>query len=310
MKESVEEILKKIEATSKEDLNDIYKNRPIPPLRAESSMDFWYPKIKDLDVPQPRTIQVSTDEESMTKMMDGAGCPNLAEMKKAAEQIGLPCFMRNNITSNKHNWKHACCLENLEDLAKHAYSITEFTYMVTLAGEMRIDSMYFREFLDLEKVGFTAFTGDMPINKEIRCFVRDGSLECIHPYWFKEVFDKEIEYAAEALKYKTEMDSLMKKTESGEKINFEESTIDYKKQVNIFPSSWEKMLEKSNILSKQDLDIINSHLVKIMPIFDGYWSIDFTKGTDGTWYLIDMARGELSYHYEKCKLAPTGVIPE
>ena len=50
MKGSIEEILKKIEATSKEDLNDIYKNRPIPPLRAESSMDFWYPKIKDLDV--------------------------------------------------------------------------------------------------------------------------------------------------------------------------------------------------------------------------------------------------------------------
>ena len=58
------------------------------------------------------------------------------------------------------------------------------------------------------------------------------------------------------------------------------------------------MLEKSNILSKQDLDTINNHLAKIMPIFDRYWSIDFTKGTDGTWYLIDMARGELSYHYE------------
>ena len=54
------------------------------------------------------------------------------------------------------------------------------------------------------------------------------------------------------------------------------------------------MLEKFNILSKQDLDIINNHLAKIIPIFDGYWSIDFT---DGTWYLIDMARGELSGAY-------------
>ena len=73
-------------------------------------MDFWWAKIKDLNVPQPHTIQVDTDEESMMKIMDGAECPNLAEMKKAVEQIGLPCFIRNNITSNKHEWKHACLL--------------------------------------------------------------------------------------------------------------------------------------------------------------------------------------------------------
>ena len=309
MKKSVEDVVKILESKSKEDLDYIYKNRPLPPLRAESSMDFWWEKVKDLDVPQPRTIRVSTDEISMAKMMDGAECPNLDQMKKAVEQIGLPCFMRNNITSNKHSWKHACWLENLEDLDRHVYSITEFTFMITLAGEMRIDSMYFREFLDLEKVGFTAFDGDMPINKEVRCFIHDGSVECIHPYWFKEVFDQEIEYAVESLKHKTKMESWMKKAESGEKINPKE-TIDYKKQVDIFPPNWEKMLEKSNVLSKQDLDIINSHLGKIMPIFNGYWSVDFTKGNDGTWYLIDMARGELSYHYDKCKLAPTGEIPE
>lgn len=29
---------------------------------------------------------------------------------------------------------------------------------------------------------------------------------------------------------------------------------------------------------------------------EGYWSVDFAKGQDGTWYFIDMAEGDQSWH--------------
>lgn len=35
--------------------------------------------------------------------------------------------------------------------------------------------------------------------------------------------------------------------------------------------------------------------------FDGYWSVDFAETVDGDWYLIDMARGEVSFHPDGCE---------
>lgn len=35
--------------------------------------------------------------------------------------------------------------------------------------------------------------------------------------------------------------------------------------------------------------------------FDGYWSVDFAETEDGDWHLIDMARGEVSWHPDGCE---------
>ena len=73
----------------------------------------------------------------------------------------------------------------------------------------------------------------------------------------------------------------------------------------VLPPNWREMLAKSNTLTTNDVNTVLSHLAKITPHFDNYWSIDFTKGVDGKWYLIDMARGEVSFHMESCMHNPS-----
>jgi len=36
----------------------------------------------------------------------------------------------------------------------------------------------------------------------------------------------------------------------------------------------------------------------------GYWSVDFCRHKNGTWYVTDMALGEQSYHWTTCRHAP------
>ena len=153
--------------------------------------------------------------------------------------------------------------------------------MACMGGELVIDAMFFREFLQLETTGFTAFHGKMPINKEVRCFIRDGKIDCVHPYWFNEVFDREV--AREAKMHKM--------------IGGEEAA---KKGYSQLPADWSDKLAKSNKLTFNDKSIIHEYLREVMPHFQGYWSVDFTKGVNGEWYLIDMARGELSQHHPEC----------
>ena len=265
--------------------HDEFADRKIPIVHAESSMSYWWPQVKDLDVPQPRTICILVNEQAMIQVIDGAPIPNLDKMQQAVMKIGSPTFVRNNITSGKHGWKDTCYLKNPDDLPAHVYQSIESALMTSM-GETKMDALFFREFLDLEPVGFSCFYGNMPISKEVRCFVRDGMLECMHPYWFAEVFERELEMH----------DNLCERRKN---IGMDNSDM-----AEILPHDWRDRLDKINKLTTDDTDTIISHLSKITPHFDGYWSVDFTKGTNGKWYLIDMARGEVSFHMESCKNNP------
>ena len=284
----IQDIIKASAEQESAELDHEYCDREIPTVHAESSMSYWWPKTRNLDVPQPRTIRVPVDERPMIEMIDGGPIPNLDEMCQAASDIGYPVFVRNNITSAKHDWKDSCYLGSQKDLPRHVYAITDYTLGMSM-GEMQIDSMFFREFIQLEMAGFSCFGGDFPVSKEVRCFVRDGKLECRHPYWFPEVFEREIEMHVRASRHMKEMDAEAGSAGAPAVCNDE-----------IFPSDWRARLDRVNRLTAGDNDTIMSHLSTIAPHFVGYWSVDFAKGTNGTWYLTDMARGEVSYHYERC----------
>ena len=277
-------------------LHENFVNRKISTEYAQTSMSYWWPKIKDLDVPQPYTICIPVKEEPMSNILDGKPIPKLGRMQQAVKKIGSPTFVRNNVMSGKHGWKKSCYLEKPDELAQHVYELTENMMSLT-NGEIILDAMFFREFLDLEKTGFSCFYGDMPISKEVRCFVRNGTLECMHNYWFDEVFEREIEMHTSMLKSRKRYDKML--NDNGINHN---NDIKTKK---ILPPNWRKKLAKSNTLTANDVNTILSHLSKITPHFNNYWSIDFTKGVDGKWYLIDMARGEVSFHIESCKNNPS-----
>ena len=239
----------------------------------ESSMLYWWPKIKDLDIPQPKTnfVNVNTDEilEVLNRKQDTI--PQEKEIRELADSSGYPVFVRSDHLSAKHSWKDTCYVPDSDSLMSHIYRIAEDSLMMSMMGELGPNAIFVREFIPLDMAGFTAFE-DFPVSKEVRCFVRNGVLECVHPYWFDDAV--------------SEVNNTVKKIGTGEPVSQEH---------------WKKMLAEMNVLTDKDTADIERDVKTVATKFDGYWSVDFAKGTDEKWYLIDMARGEMSFHLAGCE---------
>jgi len=177
-----------------------------------------------------------------------------------AKKIGFPLFMRTDHTSFKHGWKKTCYVPDEESLERHIVEL--LTYSMMQGWISYTDTgLFFREFLELT-TRFTAFHGEFPVNKERRYFIRNGKVQCFHPYWYPDAI------------------------ESPSIKNWRERVS----EINKFsPSEATILLEYAKMVA----DVHEFH--------DGYWSVDFAEGTDGTWYLIDMALGDESFHWLECQ---------
>lgn len=107
-------------------------------------------------------------------------------LESASSQLGYPVFMRTDLCSGKHDWKETCFVPKAGDLMPHLMALCEFNELAQIIG-LDYTSIVLREFLELE-TSFTAFHGEMPINKERRYFVKEGKVVCHHPYWPAEAF--------------------------------------------------------------------------------------------------------------------------
>ena len=58
-------------------------------------------------------------------------------------------------------------------------------------------------------------------------------------------------------------------------------------------------MTKLKTYTVSDIEDIKHQLLEVCKVFDDYWSVDFAKSLDGTWYMIDMARGEVSYQSDE-----------
>jgi hypothetical protein len=121
-----------------------------------------------------------------------------------------------------------------------------------------------REFLDLE-TSFTAFYGDMPINKERRYFIENGKVICHHPYWPDEAFN---------------------------------SYYDRRKKDE--PTDWKNKLDILNYESPEEIEYLSKLSCRISESFEDKWSLDWAMTKSGEWYAIDMALAKRSYHWPDC----------
>ena len=152
-------------------------------MKDKNSMFYWYPKIKDLTIPQPETEMYRFDKKEFMSIQDEKFPKTLFENTlKTARKIGFPLFMRTDQSSCKHGWKNTCFVTNEKELEHH---ITELLVNSMMQGWMSyVDKgLVFRKYIPMESY-FTAFYGDFPVNKERRYFVKNGKLQCKHPYWY------------------------------------------------------------------------------------------------------------------------------
>lgn len=151
----------------------------------KNSMLYWYPRVKDLPVLQPRTVWLDVDPELACALIDGQEPSyDFKAIKEVARNIGYPLFLRTDQMSGKHDWENTCFVKDEKNLLRNIYGVVEATLGCDVMGRA-VNAFFFREYILMDSK-YTAFWGKMPVNPERRYFIEDGKVLCHHPYWIKE----------------------------------------------------------------------------------------------------------------------------
>jgi len=236
--------------------------------RKLNRLTYWFPAVQDSLQPQeyPETKILWTDC-NLLSLIYGI-VPNCmkqfrAQLSSACLSVGLPCFLRTDELSGKHSWSETCYVEHVSNLPRHIARLVEESELADIMG-LPIDVWVVRKMLRAWRDGlsFRAFNG-MPMTSERRLFVRNGELICHHPYW-----------PPASIK-------------------------------NPDCCDWESKLEKLNTCSTNELSLLQEktkHLSRHPLLSKHAWSVDwlYCPPPDDSWYLIDMALAEMSWHWPDC----------
>jgi hypothetical protein len=118
-------------------------------------------------------------------MLDGNPMPeeDIRLLKETARKIGYPLFMRNDLTSGKHNYLNNCYVPDEASIIQHVFNIVEDA----ACKDQAMTSIVLREYLRLDSK-FKAF-GGLPVAPERRYFIRQGKITCHHPYWIQDAIE-------------------------------------------------------------------------------------------------------------------------
>ena len=232
----------------------------------KNSFCYWFPRVAHL-VPTPRSIIVPFEKEkySIYNMFEDASVFD-SFVKKLVKIIWVnnfryPVFMRTDYFSGKHHFKQTCFVEGPEKLKLNLLRLLDESLAVSLFG-LPVNAIIIREYVELDWK-FKAFMG-LPIAPERRYFIRDGKVQCHHPYW-------------------------------------PEDAIKFWEKGYVPPEDWRERLYQMNIEHPREVKLLSSYAAKIAKKMDGYWSVDFAKTKTGKWLLIDMGLGEVSWHPKTCR---------
>ncbi len=228
-------------------------------------LSWWFPKLQAADLPVPRTEIVRSPE--LLDLLDGVRPDGydafLSELSAAAGRIGFPCFLRTGLTSGKHQWKDTCYVPSAGVLPMRIAALVEFSELVDILG-LPSTVWAVREMLPTTPQ-MTAFSGDMPICREFRFFVRDGEISCWHPYWPKfallEGFPRGV------------------------------------------PDDFDGRYELLCYLPAGDEPAIRSMVDDAGLVLGGEWSVDVLETKLG-WYITDVAEAARSFHWPDCPNCP------
>lgn len=158
----------------------------------KTALSYWFPKIAAASLPVPRTVIIEMPPEVRKTVFawlegrdDSSGEVTekfFAELTAAARSMGFPCFLRTDHTSGKHEWERTCFVQRPEVIAEHVCRIAEYSECVDIIG-LPWSTWAVREFLPTTPLGYCPRYENMPVCREFRCFVDDGTVHCAHPYW-------------------------------------------------------------------------------------------------------------------------------
>jgi hypothetical protein len=253
-------------------------------------MLYWWPLVHDLPVPKPRTWLVEVGHRVLVDWLDAEmgprlwqpdearrardvadeieagwaaagdwpGCDQIIDargrmwwmaIQTAAQDLGAPLFLRNDLGAGKYDWRHTCYLDDIGRLRAQLANVLEAGVSMGQA----CSGIALRQYIQADW-RFKAFHGQMPIAPERRLFVDNGRVVCWHPYWGEEMI-----LAADR-------------------------------------RNWELELATMNLMGEDEIELLIERTEMVGERLEGYWSVDWMRGQDGEWYLIDVALGHDSWH--------------
>ena len=144
-------------------------------MKSKNSLLYWYPKIKNLDIPMPETeiIKLTSKEIKGYERCEG-DCFNLDRLEKEVSKIidskfELPVFIRTDEISNKPFWKMSCYLDNKNNIKSNLMEIISGSKLADIFG-LSIQAIAVRKYLlihypeiAMERLIAIGFGSDKPI---------------------------------------------------------------------------------------------------------------------------------------------------
>lgn len=234
-----------------------------------TSSTYWLPLVTDAGLPVPRTVSVAYDHMAFIAMIsddeDYPGFPDLVDaVCEAADDIGLPVFIRTDLASAKHDGPPAYLLDVDEPSAARAVlgrTVEDNEIKFWLDPESNPEAILVREFLELD-AAFTAFgyrdQPGHPIAREWRIFATAEAVLCSHFYWPENA------------------------VEDGRPAE----------------PNWRALLV--DLAAQPPPAELNEWAIRAASVCSELpaWSVDFACDTKGQWWLIDMADAAHSWHPE------------
>lgn len=258
-----------------------------------NSMCLWWPKIKDLPIPMPETVILEEPRKDL--LVDFfAAVADLHEVTRRTPV--LEC----NGTSARIE---AAYKRVMEDFGPYEDRIHE----------------------EADKLGYPLFwRTDLHSGKhdyERTCFVanRDGLKENLYSLlevgWLANIAGT-AEHRAIVLREFLDLDSTFKAfrglpiaaerryfVEGGKVLCRHPYWPEEAFTHGMTDQNWQELLAELNRQHDWEVALLINYATAVSAAVRGYWSVDFARAKDGTWYLIDMARGEDSWHPDACLVA-------
>lgn len=247
--------------------------------RYASCLTRWLPVLEAAGIPTPKTEVVRAGErwrELVSPLWDRP-YPDFFEnfcfeLMKACRKVSPagPWFLRTGQTSAKHFWKQACFVTDPAEIGKHVMALVEFSELADPLG-LPYDVFAVREYLPVEPVAVLPNYNDMPLVPERRYFVRGGAVVCSHDYWPTKAIEQGLKRPAKGEDF-TPLDA--------------------------------QLLALRAAPGDDRLAAFDALALRVAAAFagDGAWSVDVLATKAGP-YVTDMARAEISYHWDGCEHA-------
>lgn len=227
-------------------------------------LSWWLPRVEKAGLPVPETHIVRTDVDLLV-LLDGeepAGFDTFhADLARAVERIGTPCFLRSGQTSGKHEWSATCYLADREKLTHHVAMIVQYSAMADLMG-LPVDVWCVRRLISTRPL-FTcnAYLG-FPVVREFRFFADERRVTHVQPYWPGD------------------------SCEAGQPDDPEWRYL---------------LGQSYDIADAIRRRLGNMAVRAAKACGGGEWSVDFLEDATGNWWLTDMAPGVVSFRWSPQK---------